>query len=425
MKLLRSAFVVTALSAPVIAQGGDECTGATPLLSGVAMPFTTSGATASSELWTCVDQAPDLWFEYTTVGTTGDLVVETCGSSYDSALEIFSGTCGALTLEDCNDDACSQQSALSIPLSGPAGTTYYIRVGGFGGASGAGQIVAIEGPAPDCGTPDPLESNTDCLTATVLGDGIYPGLNVEEADNDYYLVTIPPGATLDVSLSFTASLGDVDLYLWDPSIECDTNVAGAGGAYLDRSITTSGSESASYTNATGADLDVIVEVDMYTGLGCNDYSMGISGVGGASGPIGTPYCSANPNSTGNASELAAVGSPFVSSNDVTLTASGLPTFSFGFFIVSDMAGFVANPGGSEGNLCLGGSVGRYVGPGQVMSSLGTGSITLAIDLTSIPRPTGSVATAPGDTWHFQLWHRDSGATGPTSNFTNGRTIVFS
>ncbi|MFT6107909.1 MAG: hypothetical protein ACJA2W_000818 [Planctomycetota bacterium] len=60
-----------------------------------------------------------------------------------------------------------------------------------------------------------------------------------------------------------------------------------------------------------------------------------------------------------------------------------------------------------------------------MSSLGTGSISLAIDLASTPRPTGSVPTSPGDTWHFQLWHRDGIPSGPTSNFTKWRTIVFS
>ncbi|MFT6107910.1 MAG: hypothetical protein ACJA2W_000819 [Planctomycetota bacterium] len=203
------------------------------------------------------------------------------------------------------------------------------------------------------------------MTATLLGDGSYVGLNVEEAPaNDYYLVTIPSAGTLDVSLSFVASLADVDLFLWDPAIECDTNVAGLGGAFLARSNTTSGTESVSYANATGANLDVIVEVDMFTSMGCNDYDMDVGGAGSAAGPIGTSYCMANASSTGSASDLAAVGSPFVSAGNVTLTASGLPTNSFGFFIVSDMTGFVMIPGGSTGNLCLGGSVGRYVGPAR-------------------------------------------------------------
>lgn len=424
MKYAHPLLIAPLLAAPVLAQGSDECIGATPLVAGVAMPFMTNGATASAEIWTCVDQAPDLWFEYTTTGTSGEVIVETCGSTYDTALEIFSGSCGSLFLLDCNDDACSRQSSVRATVPTAAGAVYYIRVGGFGGATGSGEIRAYEGESPDCSTADVFEVNTDCSNAAPIGDGLYADLNVQDVDNDYYALTIPTGGTLEVDISFFATFGDVDLFLWDPAVECDTNVAGSGGAYLARSITTSPAESITYTNATGAPLDVILEVDMFTGGACNDYDMEIDGVGTVSASLGSAYCSANPNSTGLASEIFANGSSFVSDNDVTLMAVGLPTFSFGFFIVSDTTGFVMNPGGSSGNLCLGGAVGRYVGPGQVMSSLGTGTINLGIDLTAIPQPTGAVGTVVGDTWNFQLWHRDGGPAGPTSNFTNGRTVTF-
>ncbi|QDV05335.1 hypothetical protein Poly30_08320 [Planctomycetes bacterium Poly30] len=424
MKLTSSVLVAFTLAAPAFSQGADECTGATTLVSGVAEPFVTSGQTASAEAWLCVDQAPDLWYQYTTVGGSGTLRVETCGSTYDTALEVFSGTCGSLTLQDCNDDGCGRQSAIIIPLPPGAGVTYYIRVGGYAGAVGSGQILLIEGDDPDCAMADALEGSVDCATATPLGDGTYVGLNVEEADNDYYAVTIPAGATLSVDLRFVASISDVDLFLWDPAVACDSNDPTSTGLALAQSTSTTGTESVAYTNASGAPLDVIVEIDMYTGGGCNDYDMDISGVGTVVTSIGTSYCTANANSTGAASEIGATGSTSVAANDVTLTATGLPTFAFGFFIVSDTTGFAANPAGSSGNLCVGGAIGRYVGPGQIMSSLGTGSITLGVNLAAIPRPTGAVATAPGDTWSFQLWHRDSSPAGPTSNFTNGTTIVF-
>lgn len=424
MKLSTSALAGALLAAPAFSQGADECATATPLTYGVTVPFTTSGMTPSSEAWFCVDQAPDIWFEYTTVGSAGNLIVETCGSSYDTALEVFTGTCGALVLVECNDDACGQHSALDVPLFLPIGTTYYIRVGGFGGSSGSGQIRVFEGDLPDCTIPDLFETNFDCSTAAPLGDGHYTELNVEEADNDYYLVSIPAGATLSVDLDFMAGIADIDLFLWDPAIECDTNVAGTGGAYLARSNTTAPTESITYTNTAATPLDVIVEVDMYTGGACNNYDMDVSGVGTISGQIGTAYCSANANSTGAPSEIAATGSTSVAANDLTLEATGLPLSSFGFFLVASTTGFVANPGGSEGNLCLGPSIGRFVGPGQVMSSGGTGSIALAIDLTTIPTPQGFISILPSQTWSFQLWHRDSGMTGPTSNFTNGTTINF-
>ncbi|MFT7074893.1 MAG: hypothetical protein ACJA0P_000893, partial [Planctomycetota bacterium] len=410
------------------AQGTDECVGATPLTLGAPMAFDTTAATLSAEIWPCAaSTSPDLWFEYTTTIAGSDLSIETCGSSYDTALEIFSGTCGALVSEICNDDFCGLQSTAVLPAT-TLGTTYFIRVGGFGGSnSGFGTILASEGfapPTPDCLTPDAFEDNDDCATASAIGDGTYAGLNVEELDNDYFAVTVLNGATLDVSLIFSNVFGDTDLYLWDPAIECDTNVVGTGGAYLVRGFSASDDEMITYTNASGADQNLIIEVDMFSAGGCNDYEMIVSGAGVSTGGIGSPYCMANVNSTGITSEILAIGSRTVADNDVTLTATGLPNNAFGFFIVSSTQGFVPMPGGSSGNLCVSGNVGRYVGPGQIQNSGATDTVSLAIDLQQIPSPTGFVGTMGGDTWNFQLWHRDSGMTGATSNFSNGTSVNF-
>jgi hypothetical protein len=47
-----------------------------------------------------------------------------------------------------------------------------------------------------------------------------------------------------------------------------------------------------------------------------------------------------------------------------------------------------------------------------------------LNLTQTPSPTGFVAIAPGETWHFQTWHRDSVGGLPASNFTNALTVSF-
>ncbi|QDV08066.1 hypothetical protein Poly30_36020 [Planctomycetes bacterium Poly30] len=153
-------------------------------------------------------------------------------------------------------------------------------------------------------------------------------------------------------------------------------------------------------------------------------TQGSAGTCGGFGGLGVNYCMANANSTGVAGALGAVGSTTVATNDVTLTASSLPTTAFGFFIVSRDQGFAMNPGGSSGNLCLSGSVGRYVGPGQIKNSGVTGMFSLTIDLSAIPSPTGPVATIAGDTWNFQTWFRDSVGGSATSNFTQGLSITF-
>lgn len=140
--------------------------------------------------------------------------------------------------------------------------------------------------------------------------------------------------------------------------------------------------------------------------------------------VGTQYCTAEPNSTGGAGALAGSGSTDVNDNAFTLSASSLPQFSFGFFIVSQAQGFVAQPGGSAGNLCLSGSIGRYVGSGQIKNSGAAGEFDLAIDLTQTPQPMGLVSIAAGETWNFQAWYRDSVGGQPTSNFSNGLEVGF-
>jgi len=146
----------------------------------------------------------------------------------------------------------------------------------------------------------------------------------------------------------------------------------------------------------------------------------------SSGPptLGTNYCTANNNSTGTTGLMTATGSAMVASNNVMLNASRLSLNSFGFFLTSRTQGFVANPGGSSGNLCVGGAIGRFVGPGQIKNSGTSGAINLAINVNAMPSPVGPVAAMAGETWNFQAWHRDTNAGAPTSNFTNGLALLF-
>jgi hypothetical protein len=142
------------------------------------------------------------------------------------------------------------------------------------------------------------------------------------------------------------------------------------------------------------------------------------------GTLGTNYCTAVANSTGNTADISATGSDVAANNDVTLLANELPNNAFGFFLTSQTQGFIQNPGGSMGNLCLTGSIGRYVGPGQIQNSGGTGSISLVLDLTQTPQPTGFVSVQAGQTWNFTAWHRDSVGGTATSNFSDGLSIAF-
>ena len=98
--------------------------------------------------------------------------------------------------------------------------------------------------------------------------------------------------------------------------------------------------------------------------------------------------------------------------------------AFGFFLTSTTQGLVMNPGGSQGNLCLSGAIGRYVGAGQIQNSGAAGGFQLAIDLTQHPTPAGLVQVTAGQTWNFTCWHRDAIGGVATSNFTDGLSLVF-
>lgn len=129
------------------------------------------------------------------------------------------------------------------------------------------------------------------------------------------------------------------------------------------------------------------------------------------------------NSTGQPGTLTGTGGPLVASNALALTASNLPSGQFGLFLASPDAGLVAGAGGGQGTLCLSGPIGRFQGPGQLQSSGPGGVLSIPVDLTQIPSPTGFVSVLIGEQWHFQVWYRDQNP-GPTSNFTNGLVIDF-
>ena len=90
------------------------------------------------------------------------------------------------------------------------------------------------------------------------------------------------------------------------------------------------------------------------------------------------------------------------------------------FMNSQTQGLVMPPG-SQGNLCLGGAIGRY--RQDILNTGADGAVELQLDLSDTPTPTGCVAIQPGETWNFQLWFRDVNP-GPTSNFTDGVSITF-
>ncbi|MEM6671453.1 MAG: hypothetical protein AAF726_01335 [Planctomycetota bacterium] len=128
----------------------------------------------------------------------------------------------------------------------------------------------------------------------------------------------------------------------------------------------------------------------------------------------TGSCGGIPNSSGKPSRLFAFGSHDVDFNELRLEARGLPADVFGVVLASRVPGYVPNPGGSPGTLCLSGSIGKL---GPALHSGDAGTFSRRVDLTRVPTQHATIAAAPGETWWFQVWHRDAGPGGvATSTF---------
>ncbi|MEZ5973816.1 MAG: hypothetical protein R3E96_02920 [Planctomycetota bacterium] len=83
-----------------------------------------------------------------------------------------------------------------------------------------------------------------------------------------------------------------------------------------------------------------------------------------------------------------------------------------------------HPGGSDGALCLGGTLGRYNLASEIQFTGTVGFIEMQIDPTNIRQATGNVAAFAGQTYYFQSWFRDNPAGLGHSNFSDGVGITF-
>jgi hypothetical protein len=137
----------------------DDCISATPLVIGTACTTTTTtnaGASASNAPTpTCGSTAStDVWYSIA-VPASGAVVVTTsavAGSAFDDpVMQLYSGSCTALTSVGCNDDASASTLFPSVTATGlTPGSTVYARVFSFGNKpTGQFNICATTLPVTD------------------------------------------------------------------------------------------------------------------------------------------------------------------------------------------------------------------------------------------------------------------------------------
>ena len=432
------------------AQANDDCAGAISVGLG-ATAIDTTLATTSPEVWPCALGGSDLWYTYT-AANDNDIVLSLCGSTYDTAIEAFTGSCGTLVSIGCNDDACGLQSTLIID-GVTSGTTYTFRVGGFNGASGVGTLDVSESappPPPPMLTPGSVETIFEANNGGSVGGAVYfdaTAIDAVEIGTIFTNYDVAAGSPVGIEVYTTTGTyvgNEGDPSVWTLVANDDGNAVSSGldvpsvislaAPFTIPSGTTgialvSVGDGHRYTNGTGANQQFSspngnLTVDLgsasnvpFSGTPFSPRIWNGALVESTPGTIGMNYCTAVANSTGSTASISATGSVIAADDDLTLLATGLPADEFGVLIM----GFA--PGSTtvgNGNLCLG-----LFGIARVAidNSGAAGEIAYPIGTTSVPTGNGMVITlSAGETWYFQSWYRDNAAAG--ANFTDGLEITF-
>ncbi|MDX2130741.1 MAG: M12 family metallo-peptidase [Planctomycetota bacterium] len=176
----------------------NMCTSATRVRFNGNWTGSNVGATTDGGETTCGDEGGglfDVWW-VVTPPVSGTVTLSTCGSSFDTVLSVFDDCPGGVDdLVACNDDigntVCPSNGLNSqLTFSAVGGSTYYIRVAGFNGATGSITLNV------DC--PEPA-NNSPCS----LGAPIFDGNN---------LIGTVYGAASDGDATCGSSTGNQDVW---------------------------------------------------------------------------------------------------------------------------------------------------------------------------------------------------------------------
>ena len=70
------------------------------------------------------------------------------------------------------------------------------------------------------------------------------------------------------------------------------------------------------------------------------------------------------------------------------------------------------------------SIGVFDAAGVLQNLVGTSTVGSGFDVPTTVPVTGSPTITAGETWHFQLWHRDFVGGQSSSNTTGGVAVSF-
>lgn len=125
---------IAALDCGAPAPSNDSC--ATPLIiSAASTSISMLGSTASLPAFSCpinnTATGGDVWFSWTPLAhSRSTYQIDVCGTTVDTRMEVFKGSCSDLTLVACSDNNifCDPNRGSRVSISSECGATYLIRL---------------------------------------------------------------------------------------------------------------------------------------------------------------------------------------------------------------------------------------------------------------------------------------------------------
>tara|TARA_R110002095_G_scaffold94965_2_gene82925 strand:- start:989 stop:3922 length:2934 start_codon:yes stop_codon:yes gene_type:complete len=268
----------------------DGCATALPIVGLGSTAFNSTNATNSGFGGiSCGSIAADIFYQWT-VPADGDYVIDTCGSSFDTSLNVHNGVgcaavCAGSSSNDCGDDG-------EVVLVGATtGDQVLIQVGGSLGGTGSGAInISVVIPPPP--------ANNDCGNAQGVVLGATAISNLGATDSNFF------GATLGCQASNTG-IADV-FYQWTvPATGCyeidlcgasfDTtlslyNGSGCSAICREQNDDACGTASSITTSSLTAGDQILIQVGGYGGA-TGSGTLTIAGVSCPAGPPANDDCS--------------------------------------------------------------------------------------------------------------------------------------
>jgi hypothetical protein len=211
----------------------DLCSGAITATCGNTYTGSTGTATSAGDPSSLCGVTPDangVWYAFS--GTGDNITASLCGSSYDTQINIYSGSCGSLGCVAGNDEYCGSSS--QVTFTSTIGVTYYILVNGYNGASGNYSLaitctVPPPATAADCGAGTTICSNTSFNGNSGGGGNITDFTNANtdcldapEHQTSWYYFSSTTNGTIGMTITPALTTDDYDWAIWGPlaSVTC-------------------------------------------------------------------------------------------------------------------------------------------------------------------------------------------------------------